>query len=105
MPANLDSCVQQVLQKQPELSESQAYAICTEAVGKVQSVSKTGELASFTDNGRLYLKAFLLDSTVSLNDWGVTVASLKKNINTFIGKPLVLTEDYSHPVPTEEEIH
>ncbi len=62
-----------------------------------------GKVSTFTDNGRLYLKAFLLDSTVSLNDWGVTTASLAKNINTFIGKPLVLTEDYSHPVPENED--
>jgi len=103
LPANLDSCVQQVLEKNPDLDESAAYAICNEAVGSVQSVSKTGQLATFTDNGRLYLKAFLLDASVNINEWGVTPASLKKNINTFIGKPLVLTEDYSHPVPTNED--
>ena len=103
MPANLDSCVQQVLEKNPDLDESAAYAICNEAVGKVSSVSKTGQIATFTDNGRLYLKAFLLDASVNINDWGVTASSLKKNINTFIGKPLVLTEDYSHPVPTNED--
>ena len=99
LPQNLDSCVQQVLEKNPDLDESAAFAICNEAVGKVSAVSKTGEVATFTDNGRLYLKAFLLDSSVNINEWGVTPASLKRNINTFIGKPLVLTEDYSHPVP------
>ena len=62
-------------------------------------MSKQEQVATFTDNGRLYLKAFLLDSSVNINEWGVTPSSLKKNINTFIGKPLVLTEDYSHPVP------
>ncbi len=60
-----------------------------------------GKVSTFTDNGRLYLKAFLLDSSVNINEWGVTPDSLAKNINTFIGKPLVLTEDYSHPVPHE----
>ena len=62
-------------------------------------MSKQEQVSTFTDNGRLYLKAFLLDSSVNINEWGVTPSSLKKNINTFIGKPLVLTEDYSHPVP------
>ena len=51
----------------------------------------------------LYLKAFLLDSSININEWGVTPSSLKKNINTFIGKPLVLTEDYSHPVPKQAD--
>lgn len=46
---------------------------------------------------RLYVKAFLLDASTNLNDWGVTEASLDENINTFIGKPLVLTENYDHP--------
>ena len=61
------------------------------------------KVSTFTDNGRLYLKAFLLDSSVNINEWGVTPASLKRNINTFIGKPLVLTEDYSHPVPAQAD--
>ena len=101
MPANLDACVQSVLEKNPDLDESAAYAICNSQLGKV-SIAKP-EPTTFTDNGRLYLKAFLLDASVNINEWGVTPASLSKNINTFIGKPLVLTEDYSHPVPTNED--
>lgn len=66
-------------------------------------MSEQQPVATFTDNGRLYLKAFLLDSSVNINEWGVTPSSLKKNINTFIGKPLVLTEDYSHPVPSNAD--
>lgn len=104
MPANLDSCVQSVLEKNPDLDESAAYAICNSQLGKVSNVSNSKpEPTTFTDNGRLYLKAFLLDASVNINEWGVTPASLSKNINTFIGKPLVLTEDYSHPVPTNED--
>jgi len=103
MPADLESCVQQVLEKQPDLDESNAYAICQNAIGSVRDISKTGQLATFEDNGRLYVKAFLLDSSVNINEWGVTAASLRKNINTFIGKPLVLTEQFDHPLPKEHD--
>src|SRR5215510_1524565 len=103
MPADLESCVQQVLEKNPDLDESNAYAICQNALGSVRDVSSTGQLATFEDNGRLYLKAFLLDASVNINEWGVSPASLPKNINTFIGKPLVLTEKFDHPLPTEHD--
>lgn len=101
MPAELEQCVQDVLAKDPSLDESNAYAICNEQLGKVQS--KQGNVKLYQDNGRLYLKAFLLDASININEWGVTASSLKRNINSFIGKPLVLTEDYSHPVPTEHD--
>ena len=53
------------------------------------------------DNNRLYIKAFLLDASLNINKWGVSPASLDQKINTFIGKPLVLTESYKHPLPPE----
>ena len=45
----------------------------------------------FEDNGKFYIKAFLLDSSVNLNEWGVDLATLDANINTYIGKPLSIT--------------
>ena len=42
------------------------------------------------DNDRLYLKIFLLDSTVNGNKWGVDPSTLDDNIQSAIGKPLVL---------------
>src|SRR5215212_1118549 len=53
------------------------------------------------DNGHLYIKAFLLDASTNINKWGVSPASLDQRINTFIGKPLVLTENFRHPMPPE----
>ena len=49
------------------------------------------------DNGKFYLKAFLLDSSVNQNEWGVDLATLDANINSYIGKPLVLQDDFEHP--------
>jgi hypothetical protein len=53
----------------------------------------------FTDlsNTKYYVKAFLVDDSLNINKWQVTKESIDKNINTFIGKPLVLTENFDHP--------
>lgn len=51
----------------------------------------------FEDSGRLFVKAFLIDSSQNGNEWGVSQASIPENINTAIGQPLVLTEEYDHP--------
>lgn len=48
-------------------------------------------------DGHLYLKAFLLDSSVNLNSWGVSKETLDQNINSFIAKPIVITENFDHP--------
>ena len=104
MPAELEACVQDVLAKDPSLDEAKAYAICNEQLNaKVQSNNKQGNVKLYQDDGHLYLKAFLLDASININEWGVTQASLQRNINSFIGKPLVLTEDYSHPVPNNSD--
>lgn len=60
------------------------------------------QTTTFENNNKLYVKAFLLDSSANLNDWGVTSDSLKKYIGSFVGRPLVLTDDFSHPVPQKE---
>lgn len=51
----------------------------------------------FAQKDKLFIKAFLLSATVNLNRWGVTRESIPGTINSFIGKPLVLTEDFGHP--------
>lgn len=46
---------------------------------------------------RFFIKSFLFSAAINLNDWGVTLDSLKKYIYTFKDKPIVLTDDFSHP--------
>jgi hypothetical protein len=53
------------------------------------------------NNGHLYIKAFLLDASTNINQWGVSPNSLNDRINSFIGKPLVLTENFKHPMPPD----
>jgi hypothetical protein len=74
-------------------SES-AKKICGQMEQNMHGASAT-EL--FEDNNKLYIKAFLLDSSVNLNDWGVDLTTLDANINTYIGKPLVLQDNFEHP--------
>jgi hypothetical protein len=48
-------------------------------------------------DNHLYIKAFLLDSSVNANAWGVSPDTLDTNINSFIGRPIVVTADFGHP--------
>lgn len=60
---------------------------------------------AYDDKGKFYVKAFLVDDTVNLNHWAITKDSIPKNINTFVGKPLILTEQFDHPeVPGGERL-
>jgi hypothetical protein len=63
--------------------------------GSLKSASV--EVDPFESNGHFFIKAFLLDSSVNLNKWGVSPHTLDANVNSFIGKPLVLTENFDHP--------
>lgn len=51
------------------------------------------KILSKDDQGRLFLKVFLLDETVNGNQWGVDPSTVDQNIKTAIGKPLVLYRD------------
>jgi hypothetical protein len=86
MPAELDSCVEQVLAKQPELDESNAYAICNASLGG-------SNFASFELDGKgdLYLKYFLADSTFAKNtavgDFSLDGAAIAAKDKEAIGLP------------------
>ena len=54
--------------------------------------AKTIELTK-SDNGRYFVKSFLLNTDVNLNAWGVTEESLPSRVGTFIGKPLLVYEN------------
>jgi hypothetical protein len=54
-------------------------------------------LIKFEDQDKFFIKFFLLDATLNLNKWGVTEKSLRDGLDSFIGKPFVLTSDYDHP--------
>ena len=94
---NWNACVADQI-KQGKSRES-ASKIC----GALEnSVREAGSNVKYEDDsGHLYIKAFLLSSDLNVNKWGVSPSSLDQRINTFIGKPLVLTENFKHPLPPE----
>lgn len=88
MPQKLEDCVKKV--KAQGKDESSAYAICNDSL--------YGSSVEITEqDDKLFLRAFLLDSSVNLNEWGVSKETLDQNIQTYIGKPLVIQEDFNHP--------
>jgi hypothetical protein len=89
MPFDFQACVKAQTDKGE--SPEDAKASCSE----LEKKSASTEI--FEENNKLYIKAFLLDSSVNLNEWGVDFATLDANINTYIGKPLVLQDDFEHP--------
>lgn len=89
-------------QKKKGNDDLSSRKICGEM--EKQQVKRRGDVLKYQDNqGHLFIKAFLLSGNVNINRWGVTEQSLDQYINTFIGKPLVLTEDHNHPLPPESE--
>jgi hypothetical protein len=58
-------------------------------------------LIEFENEDKYFVKFFLLDATLNLNNWGVTQKSLEANLESFIGKPFVLTPEFNHPSATD----
>jgi len=61
------------------------------------SYLRQAQVQPFESNGRFFVKAFLLDTSVNANNWGVSPRTLDANMSSYIGKPLVLTENFDHP--------
>src|SRR6266496_1834594 len=87
------------------LEEQRAKGIDEQTAIKNCNAKNNNKTAGFLDpsKSKLYVKAFLLDTSLNLNKWRVTKDSVDQNINSFIGKPLVLTEKFDHPSPNEGE--
>ena len=86
-------------QKRKGYSDESARKICGAIEQNAASTKQEPQIVEkFTNQkGKLFVRAFLIDPSLNLNKWAVTEESIAKNINTFIGKPLVLTENFDHP--------
>lgn len=85
-------------------SADAAKAIC----GKMEQQSASTTAAATIqegNNNRLFVKAFLIDDSLNINRWRVSKESIDKNINSFIGKPLILYlnahKEFDHPAPAQ----
>ena len=55
------------------------------------------KVTTFQKDGKLFLRAFLIDATLNDNKWKVVSASIPRNIKSAIGMPLVLDQNHDHP--------
>lgn len=98
--STFDDCVQDQLK---DHDEEEAKRICGALQKQLEGSVNTpqNKAVSYEENDRLYLKIFLLDGSVNMNDWGVAPSSIARNIPTAIGKPVVLYKnahgEYDHP--------
>lgn len=104
-----DRCVEAQIEKGE--SRLRARRICSRQLERGREAHrgeralKTQSVETFTNQrGKLFVKAFLLDSSVNLNNWGVTPESIPQHINTFVGKPLVMTENFDHPGTDQDSL-
>lgn len=88
--------------------DEDAAAIC-DYIGRVFQGSydayiKDMQIKPFEANNKLFVKAFLMDSSVNQNQWGIHPSTLDNNIRTYIGKPLVLQHNFDHPVVADDNL-
>ncbi len=58
----------------------------------------------FEANNKLFVKAFLMDPSLNMNKWGVSPLTLDANIRSYIGKPLVLQNNFDHPISADDNL-
>lgn len=72
--------------------------------GSYESYIADIQLKPFEQNNKLFVKAFLMDSSVNQNQWGVSNDTLSANIRSYIGKPLVLQDNFDHPISQDDNL-
>jgi len=64
---------------------------------------KYAQIQSMEEDDRFFIKFFLLDDSLNLNQWKVTADAIKRDLQTFVGRPFVITNKFDHPTPDKEE--
>jgi hypothetical protein len=88
---SFQDCVSAIMRKE-DVSRESASAICGKMEKQTREASKV-QIVPSEQNDKLYIKTFLIDASISGNAWGVSRQSIVDNIQSFIGKPLVLFKD------------
>lgn len=95
-----DQCISDQMNRYGDMET--AKKVCGNIKAKYGAVPATS-----STKDKFYVKAFLLDSSININKWGVTPDSIDRNINSFIGKPLLLYINqhgqFDHPSPPDNE--
>ena len=79
-------------------TEEESRRICGSIQEQIEgaserSIKTANQAQSYEENNRTYLKVWLIDGSLNKNDWGVTPESIPANINTAIGKPLLIYQN------------
>jgi hypothetical protein len=61
------------------------------------------KVIKFKEGNDVFLKVWLIDTSVNVNAWRVLPESIPKNIESVIGKPIVLASNYDHPPIVDRE--
>jgi hypothetical protein len=79
---------------QAQLESSVVPSQFAESEEQATKLLDSKKVISYHDEqGRLFIKMFLIDDSVNVNHWGVANNSIPQNISTVIGKPVVLYKD------------
>ena len=92
-------CIQMMIEENPGMDRDEARGECMDLMSEEAKLRTATQRFLDPNSGKFYIRAFLLDPTINLNQWAVTRDSIDRNIHTFVGKPLVITEKFDHPMP------
>jgi len=100
MKGHDDESARRICGEMQQRLEGKSYNAAA-ALDRAKSNQEKKKVLSYQDNGRLFLKIFLIDGSVNMNDWGVDPRSIRRNINSAIGKPVVMYKtpqgEWDHP--------
>lgn len=68
-----------------------------------QVEAKPEILSRYKGKEGVFIKKFLIGEEFNMNRWRVTWDAIKRDINSFIGMPLVLTPNRDHPAVKDQE--
>jgi len=78
------------------------------AIKQADELNQEQKTVNYEQNGRMFMKVFLIDGSVNKNFWGVRPDSISKNITSAIGKPLVLFKNslgqFDHPSLNDKSV-
>ena len=78
-------------------------ASCTDKQFCASLDAKIEHLDRYNGKEGFFIKKFLISDKFNLNRWRVSWDAIKKDLETFIGQPVVLTPDGDHPAVAEQD--
>jgi len=67
------------------------------------SFARFSQIQTMQEGDRFFIKFFLIDDSLNLNQWKVTADAVRSYLRTFIGTPFVITRRADHPTPENQE--